>query len=572
MKQFYFNKVKQSKISMEQSESHVEQSKYPVKQCEKSVGKPYPGAKLGLIMALIIGFAIFSSVTSAYTDYPIKRMINLTVPSGTTPANYQVLLNVTYDLNMRNDYGDIIFTNENESVKFDYYLYYNSSQYAYFWVKIDQPLSTSNLTIYMHFGNSSKTTESNGTNTFIVFDDFEDGNINGWVNDVNNACSYSSDSSGKYLKLAYDGFCNFTYSVVPVNNFIMEYDTRRELGGLSGGYGSGIRLTKNSTTYRYLSWIEYYINDILLAANNNGFSGWLSLTSNAKTLLTTLNNWYHIRTLKFDSGKNTTVLTSNGYKNVSQMEYEGFVYDNRLEDGAPGYLEARVYQTLNVTMDNIFVREYGPDPIVDFDESLIVNFISPTDVNGSEAEGKSYITWNMSVSSNPESGLFQINGTNHSATCTSDYCYFNETGFTTNQTRCALGYADYEDKNNVTEQYICRNLVFMVYPNPENYTGTGITIQLTPDSDAPIVNMTCMNPNTLFVERSKFHQIDLLNGSIYGYYYNTTEEIYCSNGCYEDIFSNGAACAPPLWQIAILGILIMLCGIWIIRFIWGRRR
>jgi len=51
---------------------------------------------------------------------------------------------------------------------------------AYIWVKVSADLG-SNRDIYCYYGNGFATNASNGTATFVLFDDFEDGDYNGWT-------------------------------------------------------------------------------------------------------------------------------------------------------------------------------------------------------------------------------------------------------------------------------------------------------------------------------------------------------------------------------------------------------
>jgi len=92
-----------------------------------------------------------------------------------------------------------------------------------------------------------------------------------------------------------------------------------------------------------------------------------------------------------------------------------------------------------------------------------ISWIAPTASNGTEAANKTYVSWNISVSENIGGCLFQINGTNYTETLqkdagTSSYCYYNQTGLTGNQTRCAVVYANDTFGNlNMNSSMICRN-------------------------------------------------------------------------------------------------------------------
>lgn len=75
-----------------------------------------------------------------------------------------------------------------------------------------------------------------------------------------------------------------------------------------------------------------------------------------------------------------------------------------------------------------------------------VLFVSPTADNGTGTYNQLYITWNQTVSEQSSNCIFTINETNQTGIIVNEsstsYCYYNETGFTTNVTRCATGWAE----------------------------------------------------------------------------------------------------------------------------------
>ena len=70
-----------------------------------------------------------------------------------------------------------------------------SEKYAVFWVKVAGDLSSGPQTIYIYYGNENAETTSNGFNTFLFFDDFEDQDIDGWE-----AVSGTWSAEEKYVK------------------------------------------------------------------------------------------------------------------------------------------------------------------------------------------------------------------------------------------------------------------------------------------------------------------------------------------------------------------------------------
>jgi hypothetical protein len=80
----------------------------------------------------------------------------------------------------KTDFGDIRFTLSNGTTQLPYWIQEKADcNYALIWVKITDNLSSSPVTIYVYFGNASASTTTNGKNTFIIFDNFD--NLNDWT-------------------------------------------------------------------------------------------------------------------------------------------------------------------------------------------------------------------------------------------------------------------------------------------------------------------------------------------------------------------------------------------------------
>jgi len=78
------------------------------------------------------------------------------------------------------NFGDIRFTNSSGAFLLDHWLDKKvDGNYAIFWVKVSDDLSTYDKKIYIYYGNASALSASNGDATFIFFDDFET-NLNRW--------------------------------------------------------------------------------------------------------------------------------------------------------------------------------------------------------------------------------------------------------------------------------------------------------------------------------------------------------------------------------------------------------
>lgn len=80
--------------------------------------------------------------------------------------------NVSCEGHCRTDFGDVRFTSA-DGTTLDYWMEEKTDgDYAVFWIKIPDDLSTEDATIYMYYGKSDATTTSNGDTTFLLFDDF----------------------------------------------------------------------------------------------------------------------------------------------------------------------------------------------------------------------------------------------------------------------------------------------------------------------------------------------------------------------------------------------------------------
>jgi len=113
---------------------------------------------------------VITGSTGAGTNYQIR--IKAHYGSG-TDSGEDVYLNS----HSRTDFGDVRFTDDDGTTLLDYWMEeYTDSDYAIFWVEVQDDLGT-DQTIYIYYGKSGATTTSDGEATFLFFDDFDDGTI-----------------------------------------------------------------------------------------------------------------------------------------------------------------------------------------------------------------------------------------------------------------------------------------------------------------------------------------------------------------------------------------------------------
>lgn len=145
-------------------------------------------------------------------DYRKSHVINDAAGAGTL---YQKQVTVHYgsgedgdddvylDSHSRTDFGDVRFTDDDETTLLDYWMESKTdSNNAVFWVEVVDDLSTEAATIYVYYGKADATTTSNFDNTFVFGDPFDnaDLNTNRWTS-VDGNPTYSIDPDDHYLEV-----------------------------------------------------------------------------------------------------------------------------------------------------------------------------------------------------------------------------------------------------------------------------------------------------------------------------------------------------------------------------------
>lgn len=154
------------------------------------------------------------------TTFSSRIPITITTDGTSTPAGYQVLLNISYESEMQTDFDDIRFTNSSNG-EIAYWIESKvDSSYADVWVNLSDAITDPGSdTIWMYYGNSELSNGSDGFNTFEFFDDFEDGDSTGWTTisgtwavETDGTYVYSGSGSGTSLSFAGDAISNSNIS------------------------------------------------------------------------------------------------------------------------------------------------------------------------------------------------------------------------------------------------------------------------------------------------------------------------------------------------------------------------
>ena len=114
-----------------------------------------------------------SNTAENLTDYQIKITYNFS--EDYSKGNIQ-----QYCQDIRFTYYNSTSGNQTEIPYWIEECNLSANDNATIWVKVPFLGNSSPTRIYMYYGNSTVSSESNGTAVFEFFDDFEDGNLNGW--------------------------------------------------------------------------------------------------------------------------------------------------------------------------------------------------------------------------------------------------------------------------------------------------------------------------------------------------------------------------------------------------------
>lgn len=113
---------------------------------------------------------------SAYSSWAKRQPVTIT-NSGSAQTDYQVKLQVSYHSGMNNDFSDLRFTDSSGTIMHYWVESKTDGSSATVWVKVPSLAGSGDTTIYMYYGNSSATSESDGNNVFLLFDDFSSGTL-----------------------------------------------------------------------------------------------------------------------------------------------------------------------------------------------------------------------------------------------------------------------------------------------------------------------------------------------------------------------------------------------------------
>ncbi|MFA5714132.1 MAG: DUF2341 domain-containing protein [Candidatus Paceibacterota bacterium] len=176
-----------------------------------------------------------------------RRKAITIINTGTALTDYQVPINVTYDSDMQTDFDDLRFTDSTGATLLSYWIEsidtVSNPDVAKVWVKVPTISNAAATIIYMYYGNGWTGPGSSGANTFIFFDDFNNG-LSKWIQSSGTAVApewvlYGGELKGSNTKDRLKSISTFSVATTP---FVLEtkhrYVTMADMGFMSGGFYS----------------------------------------------------------------------------------------------------------------------------------------------------------------------------------------------------------------------------------------------------------------------------------------------------------------------------------------------
>lgn len=322
------------------------------------------------------------------STYTRVKKLTVTNQVASVLTDFQTKVTVTYDPDMQSDFDDIRFTSSDGITNIPFWLESKTNDSsAIFYVKVPSLPASGTSTIYMYYGDASVASGSSGTSTFLFFDDFNDGDINGWtsfaaespavaplVTAASNALRINGSASSNMEGGAVYGGYTFT-------NGIYEADVTLDTYALAGQethmFARMSSIGTNPTGYRFGPlWAG--ANDLNLARE----TGHANLTNTSYTYGAGTS-----RKMSFTLSGSSLKGSVNGTQYLSTTDanyssgYLGFVIDARHESQA----------AMQSTIDNVRVRQYvATEPSVSAGSEVVnIGFTAASVVtidNGSLAE------------------------------------------------------------------------------------------------------------------------------------------------------------------------------------------
>ncbi|MFA6170719.1 MAG: DUF2341 domain-containing protein [Candidatus Margulisiibacteriota bacterium] len=314
---------------------------------------------------------------SGFLPNEYTREVIVDNTGGSALTNYQVLVTLeTASLvaggKMRSDCGDVRFYDADNETLLSYWLESGAdSASTRFWVKVPSIGGSTNKTIYLHYGDQAATSESDGAATFMYYDDFSDGNYNGWtVSNTYGSGSNVSVAAGwlDLVSVAGSVYYLAADSTSALNDFIAEADVKPVTNNTVNDIGMAFRAAP-------------------AAGSGTGYTAGYDLWESGDTAVIG----------RHDGGTNYTLLSSVSFTNDNSKTYKWkiaaadsslkFYVDDSLKNSVTDgtYASGKIGYEMDgnwgtpgteVKVDNVRVRKYAavePTAAVGTENSNLIN-------------------------------------------------------------------------------------------------------------------------------------------------------------------------------------------------------
>ncbi|NCD05863.1 MAG: DUF2341 domain-containing protein, partial [Spirochaetia bacterium] len=203
-------------------------------------------------------------------DWKFKREIKVKENSGSALSNYSTLFYIPYDSDMQADFDDLRFVDSAETTEIGYWIENKTdSNFAYVWVKVPNLTASINSTIYLYYGNSGASSNSNKSNTFLFVDE---GNVfTSWTKVGTTSQQVTTQGNPQPAYEVYHGgsdyqaMTDWIYKDIGIiqQNVIINFEINRThmtnffFGVNSLGNGQMIRSFTNPESYKTNNWTSW---------------------------------------------------------------------------------------------------------------------------------------------------------------------------------------------------------------------------------------------------------------------------------------------------------------------------
>lgn len=467
------------------------------------------------------------------------------------------------------DCSDVRFTSD-DNVAIPYYIDFCNSTNIEVYIRPETIDASSNTTIKMYFGNADAETTSSGIDTFLYYDDFEDGDLSEYTLEDTPAIDTSNCYEGSYCLFIDDTSVNqfafVTGSDYGPDKVLVAY-VRQDNDSTQGPY-MGHLFGSSDTNNWY--WTRFLADaggdDDRLSLRKNIASSQSSPGDQDYSTKVPIQEYFKAVTTWESTGTITLqyYTTSRALANTKVYSSESQLTDGRV--GIGGYRYSHI--------DNFFVYDYYDT--VNYYIGNNTEYYFGSEIEITSPENTSYPSVPINVNLTTSLGLYNCTynidgGENITLLNSTPINWYGNVSVETSGTYIFTAYC-----LNQTDNYIY-NSVWFTYtegagPSIEyNYTCPSDLFDLSDACANEWTSATCSDNNTLTMVGNC--SLEWIEGST-NYLCQTvrTKNVNCPNGCYEGVTELGATCSPPDYWIYIIGFIVLILGIVFFDFVFKKKR